>query len=363
MPGVRKLRSFAPEELLPPANLWQVLERGRRDTFPIHTALWLFKNARADRRPFAYLPGPFFGYRTRDREARHSPGDNCAIALQALAWFLCQPAYGKGYLAAGPTAAVYGGLSEEFLEPPVHLPVRPRDLPPEVQSFLIEAAFPLSELPTLTLPRLSYYLILRFIKYSTIFGPLETKLIQRAEAEASGKVPPPSIERDVERAMARAVQAFGMPSRRAWEYDRTRQEEYIRSVRCQKRTLPASYAVGEEPAEWDAGGPGETSPYSPPYRGLPLFDLRPLFQEAARLIKRVPEELNDHPSLCFMTLEDWERCHGFVERRKFSKKRLHGARVSYPKNAEAEAAWDWVDSIYGRRVRLALYPSDKHPKE
>ena len=46
MPGVRTLRSFAPEELPPPANLWEVLERGRRATSPIHTALWLFKNAR-----------------------------------------------------------------------------------------------------------------------------------------------------------------------------------------------------------------------------------------------------------------------------------------------------------------------------
>ena len=45
MSGVRKLRSFAPEELPPPANLWEVLVRGRKDTFPVHTALWLFKKA------------------------------------------------------------------------------------------------------------------------------------------------------------------------------------------------------------------------------------------------------------------------------------------------------------------------------
>jgi hypothetical protein len=39
MPCIRKLRSFALEEFIPPANLWEVLERGQKDTFPIHTAL------------------------------------------------------------------------------------------------------------------------------------------------------------------------------------------------------------------------------------------------------------------------------------------------------------------------------------
>ncbi len=304
-----------------------------------------------------------FGYRTREREARHAPGDNPGLALQAMAWFLCLPAYGKGYLPAGPTAGVYGGLSEEFLEPPVRLPSRPRDLPQEVQAFLMEATFPLSELPTLTRPSREYYLILRFIKHSTIFGPLETQLIHRAEAMVSEKAVPAHIERDVERAMTRAVQAFGLPSRTSWEYDRTRQEAFIRSVRCRKSAPPAAYAVGEEPAAWSTGEPAATSPYSPPYLGLPLFDLRPFFQEASRLIKGVPEEIEAHPSLPFMTSEDWTLCHGFVTARKFSKKRLRGSALTYPKNAEAMAAWDWIESLYGRRVRLALYPSDKHPKE
>ncbi|MGA9752813.1 MAG: hypothetical protein WBS54_13600 [Acidobacteriota bacterium] len=363
MSGVRKLRSFAPEESKPAANLWEVLERGREDTFPIHTALWLFKNARGGKGAFGHLPGPMFGYRTREREARHKPGDNPGLALQALAWFLCQPAYGKGYLAAGPTAGVYGGLSEEFLEPPVRLPMRPQDLPDEVQSFLQEASFPLSELPTLTRPRLVYYLILRLITYSTIFGTLETQLIHRAEALVSGKAIPDYVERDVQRAMDRAVQAFEMPSRTSWEYDRTRQEGFIRSVRCRKRTPPAAHAVGEDAASWSTGQPEATSPYSPPYLRLPIFDLRPFFQEASRLIKAVPEEIGRCPSLPFMTSEDWTLCHGFVTARKFSKKRLRGSALTYPKNAEAMAAWDWIESLYGRRVRLALYPSDKHPKE
>jgi hypothetical protein len=361
MPGVRKLRSFAPEEFKPPANLWEVLERGRKDTFPIHTALWLFKNAEGGTGAFGYLPGPMFGYRTRDREARHSPEDNCGLALTALAWFLCLPAYGKGYLPAGPTAAVYGGLSEEFLEPPVKLPAHPHDLPREVQSFLQEAAFPLAELPTLTWPRLEYYLVLRFIKSSTIFGPLETQLKRQAEAVARNATIPDSIERDVERAMTRAVQAFGLPSRAAWEYDRTRQEEYIRSVRCRKRTPPATYAVGEEPADWSTASPEETSPYSPPFWGLPIFDLRALFQEAVRLVRRVPEDIEQRPTLCFMTLADWRICHGFVEARKFSKRKLRGSKVTYPKNAEAMAAWDWTECLYGQRVRQILYPSDRRP--
>ena len=361
MPGVRKLRSFAPEELPSPANLWEVLVRGRQDTFPLHTALWLFKNAQGGKRAFGHLPGPMFGFRTREREARHAPGDNPGLTLQALAWFLCLPAYGKGYLAAGPTAGVYGALSDEFLEPPVPLPARPQDLPRGVQALLQEATFPLSELPTLTRACREYYLILQFVKFSTIFGPLDTQLSYRAEVLLSEKTVPAYVERDVQRAMDRAVQAFGMPSRASWEYDRTRQEGYIRSVRCLKRTPPSAYAVGEEPASWSTDEPEATSPYSPPYLRLPIFDLRPLFREASRLIKAVPEEIGRCPPLPFMTSEDWALCHGFVTARKFSKKRLRGSRVSYPKNGDAMAAWDWIEFLYGQRVRQVLHPSDRRP--
>ncbi len=150
MSGIRKLRSFAPEDVPPPANLWEVLERGRRDTFPIHTGMWLFKNAQGTDGAFLHLPGPEFGYRSRDKQTRSTHPNNAGLALQALAWFLCLPAYGKGYLPAGPTAPVYGSLSEGFLEPPVRLPVVPDDLPSEIRSLLAEATFPLSELPTIT---------------------------------------------------------------------------------------------------------------------------------------------------------------------------------------------------------------------
>jgi hypothetical protein len=40
MVGIRQLISFALEEVLPPANLWDVLERGQKDAFPLHTALY-----------------------------------------------------------------------------------------------------------------------------------------------------------------------------------------------------------------------------------------------------------------------------------------------------------------------------------
>ena len=362
MPGVRKLRSFTPEEFTPPANLWEVLVRGRKDTFPIHTALWLFKNACGRTKPFGHIPGSLFAFRLRDREARHTTTpDECRLSLLALAWFLCLPAYGKGYLAAGPTATVHGSLSEGFAVPPVRLPARPLDLPPEVQAFLREATFPLSDLPTLTwLPRI-YCLALWSIKSSVIFGPLETQLVHRAEWAARGEPVPDYVERDLQRAMARAVEAFDLPSRTSWEYDRTRQEKYLRAVRCRKGSPAASYAVGEEPAEWSTASSEETSVYSPPYWGPPIFDLRPLFREAQRLVRLLPEAIEEHPRLCWMTSEDWALCHGFVEKRKFSKKKLKGSQVRYPKNADFEAAWDWVEHLYGLRVRQVLYPSDRRP--
>ncbi|MGA9752818.1 MAG: hypothetical protein WBS54_13625 [Acidobacteriota bacterium] len=40
---------------MPPANLWEVLERGRKDTFPIHTALLPFKSSRGYRGLFTHL--------------------------------------------------------------------------------------------------------------------------------------------------------------------------------------------------------------------------------------------------------------------------------------------------------------------
>ena len=79
MPGVRILRSFAPEELKqlafpggdmtgvdkfirkvglmpsPSKNLWEVLEQDTVDTYPIHTALWLFKRARGYRGLFTHF--------------------------------------------------------------------------------------------------------------------------------------------------------------------------------------------------------------------------------------------------------------------------------------------------------------------
>jgi hypothetical protein len=62
-----------------------------------------------------------FGYRTREREARHAPGNHPGLTLQALAWFLCLPAYGKGYLAAGSSvySTLGGRMSLSKLPPPL----------------------------------------------------------------------------------------------------------------------------------------------------------------------------------------------------------------------------------------------------
>ncbi|MFZ5984134.1 MAG: hypothetical protein ACOYXN_07210 [Acidobacteriota bacterium] len=92
MAGVRKLTVLSQAESMPPANLWEVLERGHRDAFPIHTALWLFKNAQGGVGAFRYLPGPEFGYRTRDGKSHSTDPNNAALTLQAAAWFLCIPA-------------------------------------------------------------------------------------------------------------------------------------------------------------------------------------------------------------------------------------------------------------------------------
>lgn len=362
MTGTRKLRFVEHAEVLPPANLWEVLERGQKDAFPVHTALWLFKNAQGEAGAFMRLPGPTFGYRARDGKTRSTDANNAGLTLQALSWLLCLPAYGKGYLPAGPTAQVYGGLSEGFLEPPIRLPAQPTDLPADVRDLLVQATFPLSDLPTLTQHQIEYYITLRFIKHSTIFGPLETQLLRRAGAASRCKRVPDSIERDLKRAMDRAVQAFELAPLEAWAYDRDRHEDFIRTTRCRRMRT-----IGRASAEADGDGvarsfPETTSPYSPPYWGLPIFDLRPLFQEALRLIKLVPEQIESHPTLYFMRPEDWQRCFGFRKERRFAKGRKLGTHSVYPRLADQRAAWDWLESIYGARVRSACYPSDRAHK-
>ncbi len=74
----------------------EVLDRASADTYPLHTALWLFKNVQGGRGPFRHLPGPTFGYRLRDREARSKGIDHCVHTLQALSWLPCLPAFGAG---------------------------------------------------------------------------------------------------------------------------------------------------------------------------------------------------------------------------------------------------------------------------
>ncbi|MCI4397217.1 MAG: hypothetical protein JHC34_00085, partial [Acidobacteria bacterium] len=219
---------------MPPANLWEVLERGQKDAFPLHTALWLFKNAQGGTGAFRRLPGPEFGYRARDGKTHSTDPNNAGLTLQALAWLLCLPAYGKGFLPAGPTAPVYGGLSEGFLEPPVHLPAKLADLPPEARDLLTQAAFPLTDLPTMSRHQIEYYMTLRFIKHSTIFGPLESQLIRKAGFVTRRHYIPGSVERDTRWATDRALQAFNVTPLEAWAYDKERHEEFVRTVRCHR---------------------------------------------------------------------------------------------------------------------------------
>jgi hypothetical protein len=362
MAGVRKFIALERAEALPPANLWEVLERGTTDAFPLHTALWLFKNAQGDTGAFRHMPGPTFAYRMRDPNAEIPVGNNGAFTLQVLAWFLCLPAYGKGHLHAGPIAGIYGCLSEGLLEPPAKLPSRPDELPEEVRDLLTSATFPLTELPALSLVQLACFFAVKFIKYASIFGPMECQLIRRAQIVSQGKYIPEQVEQDVQKAIDRAKCAFEMPSLKDWEYDQARQGEFIKIVRCHRIT-PGNLAVISPSAPIHLKKrQKDISPYSPPYWGLPIFDLRPLLQEALRLIRLVPEKLEWCPSLPFMESEDWERCHKFRADRRFSRGTRVGFRSSYPKNADEAAAWDWIENIYGLRVRPVLYPSDRRLK-
>ena len=358
MAGVRKLTVLAQAEVMPPANLWEVLERGQKDTFPIHTALWLFKNAQGGTGAFRYLPGPEFGYRVRDPKVRSTSPNNGSVTLQALAWFLCQPAYGQGHLAAGPTAAIYGSLADGFLVPPLTFPTSPSEFSDDVRELLAQATFPLADLPVMSRRHIESFFALMFMKSSCIFGPMESQLLRRARVASGVKRVPSNIERDVMRATDRATQAFALPSREAWKYDLDRQEKFVKTVRCcrTKRRIVTLGTGAEAPQDKDFV---VTSPYSPPYWGLPIFDLRPFYQEALRLVKLVPEKLNPCPTQSFMDSEDWRRLHAIVERRKFSKATGKGFSVSYPKNADESAAWDWIEQLYGIRVRLVLYPSDR----
>ncbi len=357
MSGIRKLRSYDTETWNPPANLWEVLVRGRKDTFPVHTALWLFKNAQGGRGAFRYLPGPEFGYRARDGKSHSTDANNAGLTLQALSWFMCLPAFGNGYLAAGPTAGVYGGLSEGFLESPLRLPTTLEELPDDIKNLLHEATFPLCDLPTLNVHQIELYLLLRYSPYATIFGPVLVQCLRRSEKRLRSAEEAEAVERDLQRAIDRALQAFELPPINAWAYDRDRSREFVGTVRCFRRGARTRSQAVHLRAEAGKDQLMATSPYSPPFRALPIFDLRPLYREALRLVKLVPKQLEWCPSHCFMGAEDWVRLHRIVTRRKFSKR--SGESPAYPSKGEQQAAWDWLETVYGRRVRSVLYPSDR----
>lgn len=360
MPRLSKFIEMGGLAPRPPKNLLEVLERGTVDTFPIHTALWLFKNAEGDTGAFRSLPGPEFGYRVRDPKVRSTSPNNGAVTLKALAWFLCQPAYGQGYLAAGPTAPIYGGLADGFLVPPMTFPASPADFSEEVRDLLAQATFPLSDLPAMNRRHIEFFFALMFMKSSCIFGPQETQLLRRASFARWSKEIPKDVERDLQHAINRAAGAFDMPARRDWDHDQRRREAFIKNVRCSRLI---QIRLADEPRERADGRPrelAETSPYSPPYCGLPIFDIKPLYAEALRLVKVIPDHFDWCEDLYFMAEEDWRRLQHFRRMRMFPNGQ--GDSGAPPKNADYRAAWDWVESIYGLRVRAALHPSDRDHK-
>ena len=360
MPGSNKFIPYGGPDPGPPQNLWEILERGSVDTYPLHTALWLFKNAQGGPGPFRHLPGPTFGYRLRDREARSKGIDHCVHTLQALSWLLCLPAFGVGHLQAGPTAQVYGSLSEGLPDPPAKVPVHCDELPAEIRDLLVQATFPLSELPALTSRQVEYYCTMKYFKYSWIFGILESQLLRKAYSATRDKIVPDNIERDLQYAIDRVCRAFDMPTREDWEYDRKRNVSYIKGVRCRRLVQISGRRTKDASTQARCDIQEETSPYSPPYWGLPIFDVKPLYAEALRLVKSVPDNVQRCPEFYFMTPEDWRHLHG-IRRARMSPKGQCAAG-DCPKNADYRAAWDWVESFYGLRVRVALHPSDKNHK-
>jgi hypothetical protein len=68
------------------------------------------------------------------------------------------------------------------------------------------------------------------------------------------------------------------------------------------------------------------------------------------------------PELYFMAEEDWEGCFSFRNERRFSKAKRLSSRTTYPRLSDQQAAWDWVESLYGTRVRVACYPSERRFK-
>jgi hypothetical protein len=240
------------------------------------------------------------------------------------------------------------------------MPAHCHELPEEVRDLLVQATFPLSELPTMTSRQIEFHCTMKYLKYSWIYGLLDSQLLRRACSATRDKVVPDNIERDLQYAIDRACRAFDMPTREDWEYDQQRNVTYIKSVRCRRLVQISSGRAKDEGAHAPCGIPEETSPYSPPYWGLPIFDVKPLYTEALRLVKSVPNSIECCPELYFMTSQDWGRFHGIRRARMYPKGQ--GVECVCPKNADYRAAWEWVESFYGLRVRTALHPSDKNHK-
>lgn len=57
MPGLNKFIRMGGLAPSPPINIWEVLYRGNVDTYPLHMALFLLKNAQGGPGPSRLLPG------------------------------------------------------------------------------------------------------------------------------------------------------------------------------------------------------------------------------------------------------------------------------------------------------------------
>ena len=101
MPGSNKFIDYGGPGPRSAENYWEVLERGGVDTYPLHTALWLFKNAQGGTAPFlpyrGRLSATAFGTARRDTSGptiastrwRRCPG---SYACPPSGWDTCKRA-------------------------------------------------------------------------------------------------------------------------------------------------------------------------------------------------------------------------------------------------------------------------------
>jgi hypothetical protein len=309
------------DKLRKPSNLWEVLQgpEGGFDSFPLHTALWAYKkymNGKTGR--FGHLPGVYAidAHTLRRREEGH-PDSRTGNWLN-MAWLLCKPSYydwtnivyspgrdagfifsetrGDSFLPGYAFFYEREGVSPSFLAKE-WLEVAPWPIP--------EGGIPASlagfESPSSSPGKTLYPVIrlLRDLTLESLFYSLEMAL----------------LEDDPKRIKA------------ALEYTKACfNPKAILSLRT-----PKGWLISKQ-----RGRPTKTRAqyhgYRLPYFGLPLFNVRPLKEEATRLLRKaalasggvVPEV---GP---IMAQEDWRWL-------------TNASR----KASEDDAVFDWIAHLYG----------------